>query len=49
MIGLIGIERNTPIEIREKLTVHSNKHKIVIDKMLKIMKEVVLLDRKSVV
>lgn len=43
MIGLIGIKRNTPIEIREKLTVHSNKHKIVIDKMLKIMKEVVLL------
>lgn len=43
MIGLIGIKRNTPIEIREKLTVHSDKHKDVIEKMLKIMKEVVLL------
>ncbi|MBE6063046.1 MAG: glutamyl-tRNA reductase [Clostridium butyricum] len=43
MIGLIGIKKNTPIEVREMLTIHSNKIEQYTGKLLKIMKEVVIL------
>lgn len=43
MIGLIGIKRNTPLEIREKLTLKPKRLKLYIEKLLKIFKEVVIL------
>lgn len=43
MIGLIGIKRDTPLEIREKFVVHPKKHKEYIEKLLVVMKEVVIL------
>ncbi|AGX44136.1 glutamyl-tRNA reductase [Clostridium saccharobutylicum] len=43
MIGLIGIKRNTPIEIREKITIQPKKYKIYTEELLKIVKEVVIL------
>lgn len=43
MIGLIGIKKNTPLEIREKLTVHSKKHKEYTNELLDFMNEVVIL------
>ena len=43
MIGLIGIRKNTPLEIREKFVIKPKKHKEYIQELLKEMKEVVLL------
>ena len=43
MIGLIGIRKNTPLEIREKFVIKSKKHKEYMQELLKEMKEVVLL------
>ncbi|GAA0078375.1 glutamyl-tRNA reductase [Clostridium sp. CTA-5] len=43
MIGLIGIKKNTPIGIREKLTIQSNKCKEYIKESLKYLDEVVIL------
>lgn len=43
MIGLIGIKRNTPLEIREKLTLKPKRLKLYTEKLLKIFKEVVIL------
>ena len=43
MIGLIGIKKNTPIEIREKLTIHPNKIEQYTNLLLRIVKEVVIL------
>lgn len=43
MIGLMGIKKNTPLEIREKLTVHSKKNREYINELLTFMNEVVIL------
>ena len=43
MIGLIGIRKNTPLEIREKFIIKPKKHKEYMQELLKEMKEVVLL------
>jgi len=43
VIGLIGIRKNTPLEIREKFVIKPKKHKEYIQELLKEMKEVVLL------
>lgn len=43
MIGLIGIKRNTPLEIREKLTLKPKRIQEYTEKLLKIFKEVVIL------
>lgn len=43
MIGLIGIKKNTPIDIRERLTIQSNKCKKYIKESLKYLDEVVIL------
>ena len=43
MIGLIGIRKNTPLEIREKFVIKPKKHKEYMQELLKEMKEVVLL------
>ena len=43
MIGLIGIKKNTPLEIREKLTVHSKKNEAYTHELLAFMNEVVIL------
>jgi len=43
VIGLIGIRKNTPLEIREKFVIKSKKHKEYMQELLKEMKEVVLL------
>lgn len=43
MIGLIGIKKNTPIEIREKLSIHPNKIEQYTQELLKLLKEVVIL------
>lgn len=43
VIGLIGIKRNTPLEIREKLTLKPKKVEIYTNKILEVVKEVVLL------
>ena len=43
MIGLIGIKKNTPIEVREKLTIHPNKIGQYTSELLKLVKEVVIL------
>lgn len=37
MIAVLGIKRNTPIEIREKLTIKVNKHDEYLDKLLKYL------------
>jgi glutamyl-tRNA reductase len=43
VIGLIGIRKNTPLEIREKFVIKPKKHKEYMQELLKEMKEVVLL------
>lgn len=43
MIGLIGIKRNTPLEIREKLTLKPKRIQEYTEKLLNIFKEVVIL------
>ena len=43
MIGLIGIKRNTPLEIRERLTLKPKRIEMYTEKLLKIFKEVVIL------
>ncbi|MGN0145204.1 MAG: glutamyl-tRNA reductase [Clostridium sp.] len=43
MLGLIGIKRNTPLEIREKFTLNPKKIPIYTEKLLKRFKEVVIL------
>lgn len=43
MIGLIGIKKNTPIEVREKLTIHQKKIEHYTKELLKVVKEVVIL------
>ena len=43
MIGLIGIKKNTPLEIREKFIIEPKKHKEYVKELLKEMKEVVIL------
>lgn len=43
MIGLIGIKKNTPIEVREKLSIHPNKIEHYTEELLKLLKEVVIL------
>ena len=43
MIGLLGVKRNTPLEVREKLIVTCKNHDLYIDKLLKSFKEVVIL------
>lgn len=43
MIGLIGIKKNTPIEVREKLTIHPNKIEQYTKLLLRTVKEVVIL------
>ena len=43
MIGLIGIRKNTPLEIREKFIIKPKKHEEYMEELLKEMKEVVLL------
>ena len=43
MIGLIGIKRNTPLEIRENLTIKPKRLKFYTEKLLKIFKEVLIL------
>lgn len=43
MIGLIGIRKNTPLEIREKFIVKPKKHKEYIKELLQDLKEVVIL------
>ncbi|WP_294374797.1 glutamyl-tRNA reductase [uncultured Clostridium sp.] len=43
MIGLIGIKKNTPLEIREKLVLKPKKCRIFTEKLLEIFKEVVIL------
>jgi glutamyl-tRNA reductase len=43
MIGLIGIRKNTPLEIREKFIIKPKKHKEYFQELLKVLKEVVIL------
>ncbi|SFC76449.1 glutamyl-tRNA reductase [Clostridium uliginosum] len=43
MIGLLGIKKNTPIEIREKLTIKPNMCTEYINQLLKDLEEVVIL------
>jgi glutamyl-tRNA reductase len=43
VIGLIGIRKNTPLEIRERFIIQSKKHEEYIKELLKEMKEVVIL------
>jgi len=43
VIGLIGIRKNTPLEIREKFIIKPKRHKEYMKELLKDMKEVVLL------
>ncbi len=43
MISLIGIRKNTPLEIREKFIIKPKKQKECIEELLKEMKEVVIL------
>ena len=38
MIGLLGVKRNTPLEVREKLIVTCKNHDLYIDKLLKSFK-----------
>lgn len=43
MIGLIGIKKNTPLEIREKFIIKARKHNEYVEKLLEELKEVVIL------
>ena len=43
MIGLIGIRKNTPLEIREKFIVKSKKYNEYFEELLKELNEVVIL------
>lgn len=43
MIAVLGIKKNTPIEIREKLTIKSNKLEECLNKLLKYLDGVLLL------
>ncbi|NRW90384.1 glutamyl-tRNA reductase [Clostridium beijerinckii] len=43
MIGLIGIRKNTPLEIREKFIVKSKKYNEYFGELLKELNEVVIL------
>lgn len=43
MIGLIGIRKNTPLEVREKFIVKPKKYNKYVEKLLKEMQEVVIL------
>lgn len=43
MIGLIGIRKNTPLEIREKFIIKPKKHREYIKELLEDLKEVVIL------
>ncbi|EKQ53265.1 MULTISPECIES: glutamyl-tRNA reductase [unclassified Clostridium] len=43
MIGLIGIRKNTPLEIREKFIIKPKKHKQYTNELLKELEEVVIL------
>ena len=43
MIGLIGIRKNTPLDIREKFIIKPKKYEEYINELLKEMKEVVIL------
>ena len=43
VIGLIGIKRNTPLEIRERLTLKPKRIEMYTNKLLQIFKEVVIL------
>ncbi|MCE5221223.1 MAG: glutamyl-tRNA reductase [Clostridium sp.] len=43
MIGLIGIRKNIPLEIREEFVIKPKRHKEYMQELLKEMKEVVLL------
>ena len=43
VIGLIGVKRNTPLEIREKLTLKPKRLQMYTEKLLKVFQEVVIL------
>lgn len=43
MIGLIGIKKNTPIEVREKFIIKTKKYEQYLQELLKELKEVVIL------
>lgn len=43
MIGLIGIRKNTPLEIREKFIIKAKRHEEYLQELLKELKEVVIL------
>lgn len=43
MIGLIGIRKNTPLEIREKFIIKAKKHEEYLRELIKELKEVVIL------
>lgn len=43
MIGLIGVRKNTPLEIREKFIIKPKKHKEYMEELLREMNEVVIL------
>jgi glutamyl-tRNA reductase len=43
VIGLIGIKKNTPLEIREKFIIKAKKHNEYVEKLLKELQEVVIL------
>lgn len=43
MIGLVGIKKNTPLEIREKFIVKTKKHNEYVQELLKELTEVVIL------
>lgn len=43
MIGLIGIRKNTPLEIREKFIIKAKSHEEYFSELLKELKEVVIL------
>jgi len=43
VIGLIGIRKNTPLEVREKFIIKPKKYEEYVEKLLKEMQEVVIL------
>lgn len=43
MIGLLGVKRNTPLEVREKLIITYKNHDVYIKKLLESFKEIVIL------
>jgi glutamyl-tRNA reductase len=43
VIGLIGIRKNTPLEIREKFIIKAKKHEEYLHELIKELKEVVIL------